>query len=467
MKELEINVLEHGVKSDPELLQNEAIQRIIDAAPAGSRIVFPKGQYVASKILLRSNLTIVLEKDAFLLGSLNFNDYAESENVDFPLYQDASHAYFQPSLILGDNVHDVRIMGEGTIDMRSVWDEENVRVYHHEDRKTRAFVYRGAKAITFKESENIVIEGIRVLNATDLALYFVSSSHIVCHDLYLKVHIDGISPDNCKDVEVYDCEIWAGDDGLVPKSTFNLNRFDCCEDLNFHDLKIRSECNAIKIGTETIGAFRIMTFRNIMIKNTRITGISVETVDGAPIEDVLFENIEMTNVGTPLFVVIGDRLRTPGEKVAGSIKNLTFRNIVARGPYEVYDCFPWTHAVFVEGRSRQFPGFRSKSEREPVGTWQTSSLLLGMEGHPIENLTLENIDFKLDGGVSEYPEVLPPAERPYPEVINYGKISPSSGFVFTHIKGLTLKDVNVDFYYPDQRKICYFDDVTDANGKEL
>ena len=92
-----------------------------------------------------------------------------------------------PSLIfLGIGCKNIKILGPGTIDMQSVWDEDNIR----------DIVHRGAKCIALKECHNIVIEGITVLNATDLAIYFAGCYHVEIRDCKLKVYIDGISPDN-------------------------------------------------------------------------------------------------------------------------------------------------------------------------------------------------------------------------------------------------------------------------------
>jgi len=448
---MRINVLEHGLISSREINQSTKLQKLIDESPKGSEIYFPKGEYLFGSIILKSDLTINIAEGATILGDV-FNSFLPSEKHDYPQYQDQSHGYFQPSLFLGMNVSNVTFTGKGTIDMQSMWDEENVR----------DIVHRGAKAITFVESKNLLFEGISVLYATDLALYFVSSENIVCRDLYLDVYIDGISPDNCKHVEIYDCEIHAGDDGIVLKSTYNLNKLDFCKDIHAHDCKIKSRCNCVKIGTETNGGFYDCSFKRIKMWDTRITGISLETVDGAHIENFVFEDIEMDNIGAPIYCVISDRLRGPEGTKVGSMKHVLFKNIKATGPYHVYEALPWNYITYAAKSYKQFPGQYSKEEPLPVGTWQTTSVVTGMDDHKIEDITFENIYFEMDGGVLDnYPDKLPKPNTSYPEITIYGRISPAYGMIFKNIKGLKTKNLVFKTYNKDNRPEVLFENIED------
>ena len=73
-------------------LNTGAVQAAIDACASmgGGKVIFTKGDYVLSTVFLKSNVDIVVEKDARILGSLNFYDYAPQEKLDYPLYQDAA-----------------------------------------------------------------------------------------------------------------------------------------------------------------------------------------------------------------------------------------------------------------------------------------------------------------------------------------------------------------------------------------
>ena len=101
-------------------------------------------------------------------------------------------------------------------------------------------VHRGVKAIALKECENVLIQDLKIYNATDLAVYFTACNNVVVRGLKLKVYIDGISPDNSKNVLIENCNVNSGDDGIVFKSSYNLNRIDYCENIIVRDCSIKS-----------------------------------------------------------------------------------------------------------------------------------------------------------------------------------------------------------------------------------
>ena len=156
------NVLDFGAKADGITLDSPAIQKAVDEANAqgGGIVYFPKGIYVLATVFLKDNVHIKFEKGTFILGSLNFYDFAQQEEIDFPIYQDQSHTYFHLSMFVGIGVNNISITGQATIDMRSVWDEDDVR----------KIVHRGPKTIGLKECNNVVLSDFEIKYATDLAI---------------------------------------------------------------------------------------------------------------------------------------------------------------------------------------------------------------------------------------------------------------------------------------------------------
>ena len=191
------------VQCESENLLTKAVQSVIDKMNYGDTLVFPKGNYVLSTIYLKSGITLRFEIGCKILGSENFNDYDRDEKVDYPLYQDASHSFFHCSLFVGENAENITIEGAGEIDMRSVWDEKNVRNMAH----------RGAKCIALKNCKNVKLKDFTVKNCTDLAVYFAGCENVEIIGLNIKTYIDGISPDNCKNVVIENCSVESGDDG--------------------------------------------------------------------------------------------------------------------------------------------------------------------------------------------------------------------------------------------------------------
>ena len=439
-------------------LQTKTVQEAIDecSANGGGIVRFEGGRYELSTVFLRSNVAIEVAENAEIFGTENFYDYAQHEPIDYPLYQDASHSFFHTSMFVGIDCENIKITGKGKIDMRSVWDEDNVR----------KMCRRGAKCIALKNCKNVEISGLEIYNATDLAVYFAGCENVDIFGLKMRVHIDGISPDNCKNVRIHDCDVETGDDGIVFKSSYTLNKIDICKDIHVWNCKVKSRCNALKFGTETNGGFENILMENIKVYETRITGISIESVDGAIIDGITLRNITMRNVNAPLFVHIGKRMRGPEGRAIGKIKNILLENITATGPYEGYEAIPWRYNSYKENDHYQYPwkfggGAGVRLENcDRNGDWQMTSNVCGLKESPLENITLRNVHLKLDGGVKDYKKEVPEEAQDYPEVFVYGQILPAKGIYFRHINGLVLDNVSVETYRPDAREDFVFSSVT-------
>ena len=65
----------------------------------------------------------------------------------------------------------------------------------------------------------------------------------------------------------------------------------------------------VKLGTEATSGFDTVTIRNITFEHC--AGFAVESVDGAPLTNVVFTDSTMNDIYTPIFIRLGDRGRTP------------------------------------------------------------------------------------------------------------------------------------------------------------
>ncbi len=455
MQERIFDVREYGAVADGVTLCQQAVQKAVDDchAQGGGIVRFEGGMYVLSTIFLKSNVYIEVAKDAKILGALSFYDYAPQEKLDYPLYQDASHSYFDCSLFVARDCENIGFIGAGEIDMRSVWDEDNVR----------DIVHRGPKCIALKECKNVEIRGLGIYNVTDLAVYFAGCENVDVHNIKMRVYIDGISPDNSKNVRISNCDIETGDDGIVFKTSYTLNRLGICKNIHVWNCKIKSRCSAIKFGTETNGGFEDILIENIEIYETRITGIAIESVDGAIVDGITIRNVKMRNVGAPLFVHVGMRMRGPAGREIGRIRNVTLENITAVGPYEPYEVVAWNYVSFVENDTYQEPWKMKFENTDSTLTkedpWQITSNICGLKEQPLENIILRNVHLELDGAVQSFNPNVPEIPRPYPEVNTYGRTLPAKGIYFRHIDGLTLDNVTIKVYRPDVREDFVFDNV--------
>ena len=458
MKYFEVN--EFGGVADGKTLCTSAVQKAVDeCSKTGGVVRFGAGRYVLSTVFLKSNVTIEIPVGTEILGAESYYDFAQEEPVDYPIYQDSSHTYYYPSMFVGLDCGNIKITGGGKIDMRSVWDEDGVR--------GEAIKHRGAKCVALRNCKNVEVSNLEMNNVTDLAIYFAGCENVDVFGIKMRVYIDGISPDNSQNVRIHDCDVETGDDGIVFKTSYTLNRLGVCKDIRVWDCKIKSRCNAIKFGTETNGGFENIHIENIDIRETRICGIAIESVDGAIVDGVTIKNVKMRNVNAPIFVHVGKRMRGPQGRAIGKIKNITLENITAEGPYEPYEVVAWNYFSYKDNDFYQYPWIfgiaesfdDTKAGNTAESAWQMTCNVCGLQESALENITFRNIHLKLDGGVQTYNRNVPEEAQDYPEVYVYGRILPAKGIYFRHIDGLTLDNVTVETYRPDAREDFVFDDV--------
>ncbi len=112
------NVRAFGAAGDGKTLDSPGINKAIDAcAEAGGGTVYvPAGTYLSGSIHIKSNIHLLIDAGATILGApQNMNAYDPEEPFAGPAYQDGGHTYFHNSLIWGENLTNVSITGQGTI----------------------------------------------------------------------------------------------------------------------------------------------------------------------------------------------------------------------------------------------------------------------------------------------------------------------------------------------------------------
>src|SRR5208283_701296 len=111
------DVKSYGAKGDGKALDSPAINQAIEAASAagGGTVDFPAGTYVTGSIRLRSNLTLQFEPGATLEASADPAAYDAAEPNQWDKFQDFGHSHFHNSLIWGEGLENVSIVGAGMI----------------------------------------------------------------------------------------------------------------------------------------------------------------------------------------------------------------------------------------------------------------------------------------------------------------------------------------------------------------
>jgi polygalacturonase len=184
----------------------------------------------------------------------------------------------------------------------------------------------------------------------------------------------------------------------------------------------------IKFGTESNGGFQNITIANCVFEGC--SGLAIETVDGAVIEDVSVTNLTMRDiVGAPIFLRLGSRMRGPAGAAVGALRRVILSNI-----------------------SCSCAGSR-------IG-----SIVAGIPGHPIEDVKMSDIMIVHPGGGTkeEAQRQLAEKEKEYPEPNMFGT-TPAHGFFIRHARGVEMAGIKIEYVGEDLRPAFVVEDVEGAD----
>ena len=406
-----IDATKAGVVGDGTTPNTVRIQKAVDdcAAAGGGTIFFPAGRYLMGTIQIKSNVTLRLEKDATLLGSTEAADY---RNLD--PFIDGSGNPLGHALIVALDAQNVGIEGQGTVDGQSPKLKAKQHPY-----SMRPFLLRWVRCT------NVIVRDVHLTNPGAWTLNLFQTKGAVIENVTIRSrdlgmhNNDGINLDSSENVRVRNCDVISGDDALVIKATSATKP---SHDIVASDCMLSTRTNAIKLGTESIGGFENISISNCRITNTKMVGIALYAVDGGDLRNVTISDITMDGVAVPISLRLGARLKTfrQGEQpkpFPGKLRGVTIRNVNAKN----------------------------------VGL--IGMLINGVPGHPIEALTLENIQIELPGGgTAEAAKVqLSEKEKAYPEFNMFGKTLPAYGIYARHVRGVKFQNVRTSLLTPDAR----------------
>ena len=149
-----------GVVSDGVTLNTGSIQYAIDyiSENGGGDLTFYVGRYLTGSIYLKSNVTIELKEGAVLVAFPSIHDYFNLNGTN--------------ALILGDNVENIGIKGNGVIVgngnavLKSI--REQIQKGYIEETESKV----KPALINFKECSNVAVEGIILRDACgDVQVY--------------------------------------------------------------------------------------------------------------------------------------------------------------------------------------------------------------------------------------------------------------------------------------------------------
>lgn len=358
----EFDVRDFGARGDGRSLDTAAVQRALDACgEAGGGVVrVPPGVYVCQPLTLRSHTTLWLESGAVLQASREPRDFMK---VPGDWLQARSSSDFLP-LIGGSNLTNVALVGEGVIDgSGEVWwpAAEEAR------RRQPGYTLPRPRLIVLTRCRNVRLSGLTLRNAP--TFHFVP---VECEDVWIEnlrvqapnhaANTDGIDPSLSRRVVITNCVFDVGDDNIAIKSGRRLpDRPFGCEDITVIHCRF-FHGHGLSIGSETVGGVRGLRVRGCVFEGTE-NGIRIKSYRGrgGPVEDLVYEDIRMTNVE----------------------RALTFTAYYPRIPAE----------DTARPLTPETPQYRRIVVRNLTATcYENAGVIIGLPEAPIDTLTLENVE---------------------------------------------------------------------------
>jgi polygalacturonase len=440
------DVREYGATGNGTTLDTGAINKAIEAAAAagGGTVYFPAGTYASFSIRLKSNIALYLDHGATLLaaepnGTEGYDRAEANEWGDKYQYQDFGHSHWHDSLIWGEKLENVSILGPGLIHGKGLrkWDSDQPGV--------------GNKAVALKLCRNVIIRDVTFLMGGHFCILPTGVDNFTIDNVKIDTNRDGINVDCCRNVRISNCTINSpNDDAIVLKSSYALGTARATENVTITNCQVtgydegtyldgtfgRTQERApdrggvtgrIKFGTESNGGFKNITISNCVFEHCR--GFALETVDGGLLEDVTISNVTMRDItNSPFFVRLGRRMRGPEGVPVGKLRRVNINNVIVYGVNPRY-----------------------------------GALIMGIPGHDVEDVKLSNIRILASGGASKEQAAVevPELETAYPDPKEFGQI-PAYGFFIRHAKGIELNNVDVAFESEDLRPAFVLNDVKDA-----
>ncbi len=433
------------VASDTERIQ-EAIDTCFEQG--GGKVVLEEGTYVTGTLRLRSHVTLVLERDALLLGSGEIEDYPDNESC----FVDAVGHRRGRAMLYALDAEDIGLEGEGTLDGRG-----GQFPPEHAAHRIRPFLIRLVRC------REVRIQGVRFRQAAAWCLHLQECQRVCLEGIQITNRCngnnDGIDIDGCSQVSVRNCRLDTGDDAICLKATGKLP----CEGIQVSGCQVTTAWAAFKIGTESVGDFRDIEVSDCVFYDVYGCGIKVVPVDGGNVEGLHLHDIRMIHCTGPIFFSQGERLREyfgVRKDKPGKISQVRLERIAA-----------WV----VSAKGGYYLG-------KPWGNAKGCVVFSGLEEFPMEDVVLKDCVFHMPGGgaaSASGQEAAPIQEAAAGEEVSAWKVPemgdqypefhlfdplPCWGLYLRHIRNVRWEGMRMTAREPDGRPMIAKEDAWDVWG---
>jgi polygalacturonase len=422
------NVRHYGAVGDGKTLDTAAIQAAVDACAndQGGTVLVPAGKFLVGSVELKSDVTLHLSPQARLLGSTNNAHYTKGLERT---------AYGGTAIVYANEAENVTVEGKGTIDGQGA----SFRGRADADRPF---------PLLFNSCKNLTIRDCMVVDAAFWTTHFNGCDSVYIDRVRTHCRVignnDGLHFDDCKHVQIANCQIECGDDACA---LFGSNR-----DVTVTNCTFSTRWSVFRFGE---GVTENVTVSNCIIYDTFGCPIKMQVGKGTRLENFLFSNLLMTNVTGPVYIGLGAPPRSveawwnwtpnPAEPdlPGGIVRNIVFDGIRATiAPAPDLKEYPW---------ESPFPG----ESRSCIN-------LTAVDGQFIEDISFSNIHITFPGGgTSEEAANRQVMRTSGNEYFQFG-VLPASAFYARNVRGLRINNARFEQATPDNRPAMVFDHVEDV-----
>jgi polygalacturonase len=355
------DVTKYGAVGDNAKDNTEAFKSAIAACTnaGGGRVVVPAGEFVTGAIELKSRVDLHLDSKATIRFTRDQSKYP----MVFTRWEGMELMNFSP-FIYAFEQRDIAITGDGTIDGNCdcehwwPWKGRTNCGWKKGDpdqdadrNNLLAMIERGVPVnqrvfgpghylrpqfIQPYRSENVLIEGVRLLNAPMWQVHPVLCTNVTIKDLYIKSdgpNTDGCDPESCRDVLITNCYFDTGDDCIAIKAGRNADGrrlHTPSENIVIQKCRMKNGHGGVTIGSEISGGVRNVFAEDCTLDSPELdfaVRLKNNAMRGGLLENIYVRNLDVGQVAKAAVTI--DFYYEEGEagKFAPIVRNVVIQNM--------------------------------------------------------------------------------------------------------------------------------------------
>lgn len=439
-------ITDYGAKADDTAFDNSPIiNKCIDDCfqSGGGFVVVSGGNYTVRTVRLKSNVTLFVEYGSSLTA------------------HESGEGFENMAMIYAKGCQNVTVTGGGTVNgnghlfgRKPLFDKNltepseviDVIQMRRDYRAQLRFAHpsKYGRLVLLEDCEDVNISNIILKDSAHWTLRTTRCKDVNIENLVINnnrhvCNTDGIDLMQTSNVGIKHCFLSCADDGIVLKNAVWEGCDGPMSNISISDCEVISCTNAFKIGTETTFPISDVKIENCKFYMTdlypgSVSGISIESVDGADVYNITAKNIYMNRCTCPVFIRLGNRNRAAKVNTQSASAIEFAKKASGKGTdAKSFDMTGKLHDIYIENVTADdvelpiiISGFRQKGVTKGVS-----------------NINLVNITAKYRNAreVIDHRLFIPEYSREYPECWRFRNL-PSYALWARHVEGLHIENLN-------------------------